>query len=126
MKPKSLVALVVGALLAVSAAAVALPSQAADQAREHADDRSEASADASSTGDEASDDAAEDAGPSEHALFGLCTAYDNSADGRENGQAGDAGPFQWLADMAGGAIAPFCEDVDHPADRHGPPADVGR
>lgn len=36
----------------------------------------------------------------DEASYGICTAYENNENGRENGQAGNAPPFQWLSDQA--------------------------
>lgn len=107
MDARHLAAALLAALLIVASAAVALPSQAADQASEHADDRADDPADARQ------DDAA---GPADQARYGLCTAFGASETGQDHGQAGDAGPFQWLVDLADGAVDTFCGDVDRPAE----------
>lgn len=99
MNARHLAAVALAALLIAASAAVALPSQAADQANDHADDGADAPADARS----------DDAGPADQARYGLCIAFGASETGRENGQAGDAGPFQWILDIA-------CEDVQAPAE----------
>lgn len=53
------------------------------------------------------------------ALFGLCTAYENNENGRENGQAGDAPPFQELEDRAeeeDQTVEEYCEEnAEHPS-----------
>lgn len=114
MKPRRLAALVAASLLVLAAGAVALPGQAADRARDHArDDRAPDAAQGTDRADQASDEA--DGTPSDNAKFGLCTAFQNNDQGRQKGQAGNAGPFQWLADLAGGAVDAFCGDVAHPS-----------
>lgn len=57
------------------------------------------------------------ADPNENALFGLCTAWAANENGRENGNAGNAGPFVWLqkqADDNDQTVEEFCGDVEHP------------
>lgn len=47
------------------------------------------------------------------ATFGLCTAYENNEEGRENGQAGQAPPFQELQDRAeedDQTVEEYCEE----------------
>lgn len=71
----------------------------------------------------------------DQALFGICTAYENNENGRENGQAGNAPPFQWLnetADDADQTVEEFCaENGQHPGQGsapeppQGPPEDPG-
>lgn len=39
-------------------------------------------------------------GFADEATYGLCMAYENNENGRENGQAGEAPPFQELEDRA--------------------------
>lgn len=48
------------------------------------------------------------------ALFGLCTAWAHNENGRENGNAGNAGPFVWLqtqAEESDQAVEEYCENV---------------
>lgn len=122
MEPKRIAVLVLAGVLVVSAAAVALPDQAADRADEHAQDDRRPD-DAGQAAGNASDEAAE---PPEEAYFGICTAYENSEKGREMGQAEEHGVFAWLIEMTSGLVEPFCDDVEHPADAHGPPAQADR
>lgn len=100
MNARHLAAVALAALLIVASAAVALPSQAHDRARDHADDRADDPADARQD---------DDASPADQAKYGLCIAFGASETGREMGQAGDAGPFQWILDIV-------CEDVQAPAE----------
>lgn len=55
--------------------------------------------------------------PSE-ATYGLCTAYENNQNGRDNGQAGEAPPFQELEDRAEDndqTVEEYCnENAQHP------------
>lgn len=47
------------------------------------------------------------------ATYGICTAYENNENGRENGQAGEAPPFQELGDRAeeqNQTIEEYCEE----------------
>lgn len=52
------------------------------------------------------------------ATYGLCTAYENNENGRENGQAGEAPPFQELEDRAeeeDQTVEEYCaENGQHP------------
>lgn len=74
-------------------------------------------------------------GMPDQSLHGLCTAYEANENGRENGNAGDAPPFQDLQDRAeenNQTVEEFCQDVDHPSsngngggDGGGPPSDAG-
>lgn len=64
---------------------------------------------------------------SEDSAYGICTAYENSEEGRENGNASQAPPFQALEENATAeneSVESYCSDVDHPADEH-PPEDPG-
>lgn len=57
------------------------------------------------------------ADPPEQALFGLCTAWGANENGRENGNAENAPPFQGLQDQAEEAdqtVEEYCADVPHP------------
>ncbi len=51
--------------------------------------------------------------------YGLCTAYENNENGRENGNAGNAGPFAWLqeqADENDQTVSEWCaENTEHPS-----------
>lgn len=55
-----------------------------------------------------------------HNDFGLCTAWENNEQGRENGNAEDAPPFQALQDEAEeqgyDSVEEFCADVGHPSE----------
>lgn len=118
MDAKYAVALVLATVLVVASAAAALPARAHDQAQDHADEHANDHVpdDAGDASDGAADAHADDAGePSDNALFGLCTAYRNNKEGRDHGEAGDAGPFQWLVNLALGAVGPFCDDAEPPA-----------
>lgn len=52
------------------------------------------------------------------ATFGICNAYDNNENGRENGQAGEAPPFYWLGEQAeeeDQTVEEWCdENAEHP------------
>lgn len=54
---------------------------------------------------------------------GLCTAWDANENGRDNGRADEAPPFEALHEVAEGEIGEWCDDVEHPGggDRQGPP-----
>ncbi len=58
------------------------------------------------------------------AFFGICTAYENNQNGQENGQAGEAPPFQWLSDQAEEeeqTVEEWCaENGQHPGQGNGP------
>lgn len=59
----------------------------------------------------------------EAAEYGHCTAYEASEQGREDGNASEAEPFQGLEENASAAnesVKEYCEDVEHPADEHRP------
>lgn len=96
MKTKRIMALVLAAVLAVSAVAVAgqhLPEQANDDA--------------------------DDDGPSDASTYGRCTAYEANENGREHGNAGNAPPFQALQDDAEAeneTVEEHCEDIEPPAE----------
>lgn len=57
------------------------------------------------------------------ATFGICTAYENNENGRENGQAGEAPPFFWLqeqADENDQTVEEYCEENgQHPGQDNG-------
>lgn len=64
------------------------------------------------------------------ALYGLCTAYENNENGRDNGQAGEAPPFQELNETAeenDQTVEEYCaENAEHPGQgEEGPPEDPG-
>lgn len=52
--------------------------------------------------------------------YGLCTAWANNENGRENGNAGEAPPFQALQDAAeenDQTVEEWCEEnADHPSE----------
>lgn len=52
------------------------------------------------------------------ALFGLCTAWAHNENGREHGNAGNAGPFRWLQQQAEAedqTVEEYCaENARHP------------
>lgn len=59
------------------------------------------------------------ADPNEKATFGLCTAWNGSETGRENGNPEDAPPFVWLQEQAEEAdqtVEEYCSEVDHPSE----------
>lgn len=60
---------------------------------------------------------------SSRSFFGLCTAWNASETGRENGNASKSSAFTWLMEQAGGAIDAFCDDVDHPSEQASGKAD---
>lgn len=57
------------------------------------------------------------------ATYGLCTAYENNENGRENGNAGQAPPFQELQDRAedeNQTVEEYCaENGQHPGQGNG-------
>lgn len=58
-------------------------------------------------------------------LFGLCTAWTNSDEGRENGTAANSTAFTWLADKAENAslsVEAYCEEQTRP----GAPDDLSK
>lgn len=65
----------------------------------------------------------------DQATYGMCTAYENNEQGRENGQAGQAPPFQWLneqADENDQTVEEYCmENGQHPGQGNGPPDEPG-
>jgi hypothetical protein len=64
------------------------------------------------------------------ATYGLCTAYENNENGRENGQAGEAPPFQSLEDRAdenNQTVEEYCEENgQHPGQGDGGSGDDNR
>ncbi len=54
--------------------------------------------------------------------FGLCTAWAASENGRDNGKAGEAPPFQALYEEAEGEVAEWCaENGQQPGNGNGNP-----
>lgn len=51
--------------------------------------------------------------------YGLCTAWENNENGRDNGNAEDAPPFQALQEEAQkehDSVQEYCDDVTHPSE----------
>lgn len=64
-----------------------------------------------------------------HSWFGLCTAWKNNENGRENGNAENAQAFKWLQqeaeDQGYETVEEFCETVPHPGGGAGGPGGSG-
>ena len=69
-------------------------------------------------------------GMPDQAMWGLCNAYENNQNGRENGKAGNASPFHWMQEQADEAeeesVEAWCEQYEKPGNGRGPPEDRGR
>lgn len=68
-------------------------------------------------------------------FWGLCNAYENNENGRENGNAGNASPFHWMqeqADENDQTVEEWCEQWAKPGGgngggaERGPPENRGR
>lgn len=63
------------------------------------------------------------------AMWGICNAYAHNEKGRENGNAGNAPPFAWLADQAEAedqTVEEYCAQFAKPGNGQGNPNNTRR